>query len=1128
MGTTSTAIRTGEGLQVCWVLAIEGYERLITDHGNLGAITTAWAGTDWSLALSGLETRGHIAQGFEPWDDSIGAPELTFAVQPDDADTFGIAVHKLKPTFKTRQTAVFTPAADGSGTLDVKQTTGLPASGSLYYGGRQLKYTATSSTTVTVSTSNHYAPFAGDGGNRYSPAHQIPAGQFLDTASPPKVQDTPRTWIGKKVALYLCRVVNGVVDSPSQAQLEFAGRIKRIYEDQKGFTCLECVDLRADIRDCVLHRDQWVGYVREGIRLQAGTKLRTIEKVSGTTATSTTFTVVSSGASGSSEVNEGVYSIWEIVERIDKWLQANSATFSSDWSCGIRPMGNSGSRLVFLGDRSGAVQQSFTFQCNRPHLMQTLGFEANNAGPLGYYEAVGSEVSTSAYILASPNTPYRIKSTAHTIGNVADHRGQDPEDGYTIDIAAAEGTWWNHSSYLPQPYNDWANGENYSLLKVGNQLCWGKYSSATQIVNVVTDPTSRWVPSRPGNPVDYGLTVDDPGEHLEVRQVVALSGSFSELVPRLFASLNGNGTNHATYDVFPFGAGIPWDLLGDDFLASVRSLEQSSRTGGMVILLPKPTKLVDVLLPELLLRFAWVIFKDGGYQLVSPPTPNALDTDFTLDETNKAGHDLDLRSTSEVTQKWLRNVVKVDYGRTLEGDYTKHLTVIDQTSIADYGESSALTIRAANAYADAAGTGVAVEDLAVNLIAKVLPFFARPMKVVTRSISPALFHISPGATVTMNDDFVRDPTTGRRGMSNRAGVVIDTWHDWGAGGGRLTGELRIMFSEEDRTYPMAPCAEVDETYDTAPFTDGYDSGNLRLKLKQHQHSRSTDDKDVTRFAIGDEIRVIELDPADSSAPRAWDVTIDELDTANDVIGIDAALTGFSASERYRVVSQLYTAVTEDQQLFAFIADDADGLILDEAEPNLWGETAQGAYTSSALTTLPRLIPNEMDDEGRPFHAGLMADLAINLNHLVNYGCARSLPVAMASNEFINHTGTSYELQLSWPFPVMGEFQPGTARRLTVAPEVKTTGGTGYCRITISKTPPKGSSLTEVKWEGVKYQREFTFTNTSRAVLTPQTMTAIMGGYSGVIYVSIELKATGGQTTTYYGLAEQELGPVQAI
>jgi hypothetical protein len=1132
MGTTATAIRSGEGVQLCFVLAIEGYERLLTDVANLGAVTTAWVGTDWSLALPGLEVRGAHKQSFEPWGDTIEAPELTFAVQPDEDDTFGIAVWKLKPSFKTRLTALFSPASNGTGTMTVKQTTAAASSGALFYGGRQFKYSAKGGTSFTVSSANHYAPFAGSGGAKYVPPHAVASGEFAQTVANPKVQDCPRTWNGKKVALYLHRIVGGVCDTPAQAQLEFAGRIKRVYEDDRGWTCVECVDLRADIRDCVLHRDQFIGYLKEGIRLTANTKLKALESVSGTFAESTTFTVVTSGASGSSEVNEGIYDIYEIVSRLDKWLQANSATFSSDWSCGILPLGSTGRRLVFTGSRSAAATQKFTIQCNSPHLMQCLGFEPTTATSSGFYSVGGPDaVSATVYNLVSPNAPYRIKSTAH-----GDHRGQDPESGYVLEIDGHEGEWWDHHAYLPTPYNDWANGENWSLLKIGDQLCWGKYVSDTQLTNVTAETTLSRHASRGyvGYAPAYGLTVDELGEHLEVRQVIALAGSFSEIIPRLLASIAGDGTNHTDYDVFPMGAALPWSLLGDDFLASIRSLEQANRSGGMMLLFDRPTKLVDVLLPELMLRFAWLIFKDGVYQLVSPPTPNALDTDHQLDETNKAGKSLDLRARSEVSEEWLRNVVKVDFNRTLDGDYQRHDIYKHPTSIADYGESQAITIKAANSYADSAGTGTAVEDLAINLVTKVLPFFARPMRIVTRSISPALFHAAPGDTATVQDDFVRDPTHGRRGMSNRAGIIIAVSHDWGAGGGELGGEAVIMFSEEDRTYPMSPCAEVDTTFggtlDGLVFTNGYASAGPALKLKDHGHSRSSDEKDITHFAVGDLIRPTEFDPADPAAPDAWDRSITAIDSGDGYITLNSTLTSPAwggATKLYRVVPRLYSVVGANQKLHAFIADDADGLILDEAEPNLYGEFSQSAFSVSSALTLARLIVTESDDEGRPFHPGLLSDLGINLNHLVHYGMSRAVPVAMAAGASIDETATSYKLHTVWPFFIGGEFQAGTTRRLIIAPEMSTTGGTGYARITISRIPPKGSSLTGVTWEGAKYQREFTTTSTTRVVLTPQTLNAIVGGDSGVVFISVELKATTSETTTFYGLAEQTLGPLQS-
>lgn len=1141
MGTTATAIQSGEGVQLCWVLAIEGYERLITDHANLGAVTTAWVGTDWSRALPGLHVRGTLRQAIEPLDETIPSEELTFAVQPDDDDTFGVAVHKLKPSFKTRLTDVFSPAADGSGTLNVKQVGAIAAGSVVYYGGRQAKVTGTTATSITVSQANAYSPFSGDGTNRYSPVHAMPVGEFQQNAAPAKVQDCQRSWIGKKVALYLHRVSGGVLDARAQAQLEFAGRIKRVYEDEQGFTCIECIELRADIRDCVLHRDQWIGHVREGIRLTAGMKMKAVETINASTISeSTELTVVASGAAGSSQINEGYYSIYKFASLIDKWLQANSASFDSDWSCGIHPVADGGGlRTVIKGSRSASARQYFTLLSTSLLILDFLGFDAE-AGRDGYLSVPGAQAASgTTYELVSQRAPYRVKAVQTAMRNGISERTRA---SHTIECTGHEGTFWDQSSFLPPKLREEAEsaGGTWSLFKIGGALYWGRYVSDSQLTDVVLAPSLVELNHRGPDP-ESGLTVEDSGEYLEVRQVLALAGSFSSLVPRLLASLSGDGTNHATYDVFPMGAGIPWSLLGDDFLASVRSLEQATRSGGLLIMLDRPTKLIDVLLPELILRFAWIIFKDGVYQFVSPPTPNALATDHTFDETNKAGQELDLRASSEVTSEWLVNVVKLDYGRTLDGEYHRHIIVTDPTSVADYGESKPLTIRAANSYADATGTGASVEDLIVSLEARHLPFFARPLRIVRRSISPALFHATPGETVTLSDDFVRDPTHGRRGMESRAGILIEVTHSWGEGGGEMRGDAVIMFSEEDRTYPMAPCAEVDTTYSGVlagiTFTNGYAAtaaGGPALKLLAHQHSRSIDGVDVASFANSDKIRILEIDPADPTTYDAWDRTLaaaNAVNTTNNILKLTADISApawSGATKLFQVTAQLYTAVQPSQKLTAYVADDGDGLILDEAEPNLYGSTSQGAYTQSNALTLPRYIANEADDEGRPLHTGLLADLGINLNHLVNYGAIRQYPLGWGPNDFSTETGTSYKLHRVWPLLLGGDFPAGFTRRINIAPEAKTSGGTGYVRITVSKTPPRGDSLTGAKWEGTKYQREYTTTSTSRTVLAVQSLNALIGAHLSVVFVSVELKATAGQTTTFYGLAEQWLGPLQVV
>src|SRR3990167_7422844 len=97
MGTTLTTLSTGEGMQVAFVLAIEGMPYLLTTSSDTAAVVTAWAATDWSTVYAGLQIKGSLEQSIEPWQREIKSSELIFVVQPvdDSADAFGVDVHKI-------------------------------------------------------------------------------------------------------------------------------------------------------------------------------------------------------------------------------------------------------------------------------------------------------------------------------------------------------------------------------------------------------------------------------------------------------------------------------------------------------------------------------------------------------------------------------------------------------------------------------------------------------------------------------------------------------------------------------------------------------------------------------------------------------------------------------------------------------------------------------------------------------------------------------------------------------------------------------------------------------------------------------------------------------------------------
>ena len=1128
MGTTATDLASEPGNQLAAVLLIEGFPYIITDHGDLEAVFVAWEESDWgegaiSGQLPGLKIHGHISQRFEPYADTIDAPRLTFVVQPDEDEILAKAIFKSKPTFATRLTAPFVPGSDGSGVMSVKQTTDAPASGLMYSGGKTLAYSAKGGTSLTVTAGNAYSPYLG-GIDRFTPGNALDPGDFYTTSQPSKVQDVPKTWIGKRVALYLHRVRGGVLDRFDQAQLEFAGSIKAISENEAGETVIECEDLRGVIRDTVLHKKQWVGFVREGIHLVTGVEFRAEQLRTATlTSQSDRLTVVSSGAAATYEINAGIYDIHEFIQLIDKWLHndANLDGASNGWYAKV----NDEMRFEVGAEFSTTAPTGIALFCNDPYVMEFLGYDPHQMERNREWYIARSTINSSHGSVVSPGAPFRVRALQHGNG-----KGK-LDSGYTINLTGSQGEWFEHSAYLPSTMADWADGENYSVLEIGGEFFFGKYTSATQLTDVLGLVGGERGRGGVRGKLT-GLTIEDPDDHFEVKQVITLAGSLQSLIPKLLASVDGTGANHADHDVLPFGAGIPWSLLGDDFTDSLASLNDTDDQGGMVVRLEKPTKLLDGLMPELAMRFAYIVWKDGGYRFVTPPTPNAIDADWTLDETNKAGQPgQELRATSSISQEWLRNVVKVEYNRGADGKYRDVVYVKKQASIDDYGESQPVTIRAANSFDDEVQSGASVQDALAHLDS-ILEFWAKPLKVIRRSIPPTHYGMAPGDTVSLSDDFVRDPTSGERGLSSRGGVVLATSHDWGSDDGSLFGEVEILISDEDRTYPMSPCAEVDHTYTSGTFTAGYSSSTSQLKLKQHAFSRSTDAKDVTHWEAGDLVRIVQIDPDDPASVTAWDRTIAAagVDTGDDTIMLTSALSSpaFNSALRYRVVPQLYTAVQASQKLHSFIADDSDGLVLDAAQPNQFGEFTVRGYAQSDLTTLPELIPTEMDDQGYGVHPGLLYGFGTMSNNMINYGAAFSSP--MMFDTAITETSTSYVAHLIFPVWCGGSFPPGKTRYIKCAPRIRTSAGTGYCRVTSSRLPPRGSSLTGVKWYGARNHREFTTTNTSSGgeEVTYEDLRVIRGDSAGITYITVELKATSTRTTTFYGLARFYLGPLEDL
>jgi hypothetical protein len=1150
MGTTSTALRTQNGVVIGLALTIEGYDTILCSALDTGPVTTAYAASGYERAVPGLKVHGLQRDSIKPWQNGFNVSTLTFEIQPDPDDLFGIAVWKSKATYRSQLTGIFQAAADGSGTLAVKDAGNASATGIVYVGGKAMKYTSkgASSFDVQAGGAQHLYPFGADGANKFSRPHITPGQQNWDQAPNAWVSDTPQKWIGRDVCLRIHRIVGGVWDTVAQAQIEFAGVIRGIEQGELGATILHCEDMRSKLRDCVLFKGQWVGYVQPGIRLQAGESLAIGEDDDNHNLTYTVLTVVASGASGDDEIDEGYYELEDFIGRLSTTLATVSGP-DADWSCELvtqdgRPRvlfrANGLDNPVAAGGASLPVVASL--HTNARHILEFLGFQPSQIDRLrsGSYKVHDFSFDDTVDLIAG-GPAFRVRPFQY--GN--------PAETMTLEVEDSFGNIVDVTDFLPPPYDTQpAAGETWVFLSIGERLFFARQVSASKFDRI--EKSIGFGGYARGATVDrlgVGLTVDDEGDRLEVRQVVILADSFTDVVARIFASTGGTGVNHATYDALPHALGcpgIPWSLLGDAFVESCKRLDQAVKTEAMMVVLDKPTKLLDILPAEMALRFAWLVWKDSVYQFVSPPTPNALTAEHAFTEANKVAPSdqlQQLRARCEVTADFLVNVIRVQFNRTPGDKFGSEIVIRDETSISDYGEKEPVTIEARNSYPEVAATGASVEDLVACLAARTLPTFAKPMKIVRRSLAPTQYHVAPGATATLTDDDIRDPTHGGMGISDRACIVLEKSHGYRGGGGdqmQLFGEVALLVTDEDRTYPLAPCAEVDtdytDTVDGITFTDGYANaaaGGPALKLKEHAHSRSTDALDVTQFADEDELRVVEIDPADPAAPDAWTRTCGGTNNVDSYLFLDANISSPAwdgANKLYRVVPARYSQVVASQKLRAFLADDSDGMIEDLAQPNLYGEyTQSGAFSRNEPSALPSLIPDEADDEGRPFHAGLLQDLVRTGNNLISYKAAPHNPLIWTTRPAT--TSASYVWICTVPFFLGGSAYKHGRRVLKVAARLQDSvaGDTAACRVTSSRHYPLGASAS-VTFDGPTQSIEFTHTgDTTETTKATQDLAIIPADLQGYTWLTVELKnilGAGGGTARLRGLTTLHLGPIE--
>lgn len=1137
--TTLATLQTGNARFV-WCVVIEGYDKLLTSHDDTSAVATAWAGTDWTSAsdiLPGLRVDAQFEQSIEPWRSNIDAGEISlFVMDYDGNDTFGIAVFgggdgdELELLEDLEATGA---GLDADGAFTVRGDISAWSSGDAYIGNECFAYTGTNTILgvdyLTGITRGKYHPFTTSGGSahRFGRDHTLPSAD-IDVAIPLKIRSKrlPHMWHGCMVGVWAHEVTGTTVATKANAHLVFAGQLRDVQQTTGNEILIRAEDMRARAKRTLFY-EQYRGTVAEGIYIQAGTSFFPREFISGTGLNdgATRLDVVPSGATPPYEVDAGTYDAYEIADFLNDWLVAEHAAgnLDAEWYCAFNDItGVWRFSIVAVIPSGSSFTGPWSVELGFPQgVAEDLGFRSsgNNMG----VRIDGNQLYVTVRSPGTADTAQFDFDRATAVDPPVRMAAPAPGKRFTVD--GTSGTFWDNTGFLPTQWDPYFAGSNNArgLFQIGGRVMVLAEETATDEYEVVRTYDLTELFGGSTTDVD-SVSEEDEGE-IEVKQVAVLHGSFQTVVASIFAS-TGSANYNATYDDLPadLGLGIPWEVLGDAFDDSLSALEAEGGSP-VTFVIDKPVRFDKMLVPELQLRSSWLVWDSSNseYTFAQFQNPVADIAVHTFDETTKASAEVgDMQRVAGVlTDKWLVNVVKISYNRSAFGSgdqFQNHDTIKYGASISDHGESSPFTIEARNSYSLVAGTGDAVKRAASHLIGKLLPAFGRPVLYLKGvPINPSLYEgVKPGDIGSISDDYIRDPSTGTKGLSGKPCLIIAHRYGWGGDGQDMFGEVDVIISDLDNVVTYSPTALVNTSgtfYEADTDIDGNSSSGVsRLKITAFEFSESGENNDVTDFDANDVVDIIEIDEAGAS-PQRWNgVTINATDSEGvpDIFfELDQNLTGFdtSGNTEYRIVSASYTEATASQKNHAYTADGADNLILDSRIAYEYGtHTPTVSWSNSSVDELPERFHTSVNvfGDGEPMATAYHRAPVRMCNNLIDVKLSVACPVIL---EGVSGAGsTSYQGLFFCPYWIApGTGVGSTQREFEIALIAHLSGaGTGTVRVTLSFFPPRGNDGT-YSFDPPYQQAEYSVTSTSSSTITAQEIYQVGHVRRGWGFLSVESK-----------------------
>ncbi len=1092
MGTTKTALDAGSTAFV-YICAVEGYEKLLTNAATTAAAVTAWAAAaDYTTATGGLFVSLDADQSLNPYEPfgAGGSCQLTVIPTPGD-DTFGVATHR-KSAGNSTELAVTLDRNDT--TVTVKSTTAFDSSGTIYIGTEAISYSGKTSTTFTGCTRGKYSPFAATGSEtlRFGQHHRV--GIESDVKLNPVVSSQPRSWIGRRVGVWMHRVVAGVLDVKAQAHLVWSGKIVEIRDDVNSFGTVMDVSHELDaLKDATLGRQMWKAKTKPGVYLRASDIFRMEDNSNlsgGTKKVSNEMTVTA-----------GYYSVADLHSAINSWLAAETAAsrIYGTYNIDIAETANGWRTWLEWRIPHASITTTKFYFIMPTNVAKFLGYgQAPAYGPGNDYTSrlTGSDQDDEWHSTYG-NQPALVSQLFKFISG---------QDGLAFELIDEEGTFVNQLESMPAgllPSNPLDHATWGVLLFDDKVLMRGAYETGT--VNTLEDcygAQQNYNNAFTADLESYDVPYDGITDgSLAVKQILMFEDSFATFLKSVAYSTGVEGYNHADYDSFPFGCGanIPGSLLGYNFETSVDAVPGADES--IVVILDKPTKLIDLIQGDMIFRRAFPLWKDQGLRFGAWRSPSPGAAVATLAESNKAapaGNVDNHRTSTTQTNEWLRPIVKVLYNRDftdLSSDgFRSSLTIEDSTSIDDMGGDAALvTIKAMNTYGDFEATGAGIKALAPNFVAT-MPMFSRPARKLTRSIDPRYFHsISIGDVVLFTDAFARDPATGTRGIT--AWPALITKHRWNPGGkspgsdkaNDAAGEVELFFTDKNATLSnglYAPAADIDDTVSTGGFDAGYASGTSTIRCYAQRYTQTTEyeingspvlveeNADATFFAAGYKVRIIERDPVDPLAPVMWERTVISQSGNDIVFTVALSSPAWDNTKKYRITFDDYDVAVTAQQLKVYQADDADGLILDASGPFLYGNGSSDLnYETNVASADVELVPDIVIVDGAGRDVGHEHALIKQLDNFIDYKSAIQTPKLWNAPRSNTLYGGSYLLVAMIPLYLSLEsLSSAVLRELNVGIQHRSTSGyTSTVRVTLARAKPSGLTLIDVN-RGATYSQ----------------------------------------------------------